>query len=301
MSVTSKPATSSTGSNLTLNEPPSAAASAESVDFKIGERVYVNGTKPGELAFLGEAKFKEGLWAGVILDAAEGKNNGTVAGTTYFQTDENRGVFCRPNKLSRVYDASLSAAAGPEQTSTAPAAAAVTNDYGIKVGDRVIIESTGTAKLGILRYLGTTDFAKGDWAGVELDDRIGKNDGSVAAKRYFQCEPMYGLFAPVQKVHLYTGQLESISETRAVKQVAATPMPGRPITRLPSSLNKTSRKLSASQESITSEKSSIYSTASGAVNKQHVPPPPPAAAVNAHTTPIGVQKKLSTLKTVQKS
>ena len=48
------------------------------------------------------------------------------------------------------------------------------------LGDRVLI---GGTKVGHLRYLGTTDFAKGEWAGVELDDPIGKNDGSVAGKR----------------------------------------------------------------------------------------------------------------------
>jgi len=39
------------------------------------------------------------------------------------------------------------------------------------------------SKLGTLRYLGPTDFAKGEWAGVELDDAVGKNDGAVAGKR----------------------------------------------------------------------------------------------------------------------
>ena len=50
------------------------------------------------------------------------------------------------------------------------------------------------------RFLGPTDFAKGEWAGVELDAAIGKNDGTVDGKRYFQCEPNFGLFAPIHKV-----------------------------------------------------------------------------------------------------
>ena len=40
-------------------------------------------------------------------------------------------------------------------------------------------------KRGILRYLGTTDFAKGEWAGVDLIEPLGKNDGSVSGKRSF--------------------------------------------------------------------------------------------------------------------
>jgi dynactin complex subunit len=37
--------------------------------------------------------------------------------------------------------------------------------------------------MGTLQYMGETDFAKGDWAGVELDEKQGKNDGAVAGKR----------------------------------------------------------------------------------------------------------------------
>ena len=38
-------------------------------------------------------------------------------------------------------------------------------------------------RLGTLRYLDVTDFAGGLWAGVELDDPVGKNDGCVAGTR----------------------------------------------------------------------------------------------------------------------
>ena len=48
------------------------------------------------------------------------------------------------------------------------------------VGDRVRVSSS---KVGVLRYLGLTEFAKGQWAGVELDAPTGKNDGSVAGRR----------------------------------------------------------------------------------------------------------------------
>ena len=38
-----------------------------------------------------------------------------------------------------------------------------------KVGDRVIVSSqVGGSKTGTLRYIGPTDFAQGEWAGVEL-------------------------------------------------------------------------------------------------------------------------------------
>ena len=47
-------------------------------------------------------------------------------------------------------------------------------------------------QFGILRFCGPTDFASGEWAGVELSTPVGKNDGSVGGVSYFQCLPKHG-------------------------------------------------------------------------------------------------------------
>lgn len=53
---------------------------------------------------------------------------------------------------------------------------------------------TGDGKVGIVRFVGGTAFAPGEWVGVELDDDSGKNDGSVQGERYFDCEMGHGIF-----------------------------------------------------------------------------------------------------------
>lgn len=53
----------------------------------------------------------------------------------------------------------------------------------LSVGDRIIVSSGLGSRPGILKYLGETHFASGNWCGVQLDEPSGKNDGSVDGKR----------------------------------------------------------------------------------------------------------------------
>lgn len=81
---------------------PSSETQEEFVDdFRVGERVWVNGNKPGFIQFLGETQFAPGQWAGIVLDEPIGKNDGSVAGVRYFQCEPLKGIFTRPSKLTR--------------------------------------------------------------------------------------------------------------------------------------------------------------------------------------------------------
>ena len=53
---------------------------------------------------------------------------------------------------------------------------------------------------GTIRFGGITEFQPGQWAGIELDEPIGKNDGSYGGIRYFTCKSKFGLFVPMHRI-----------------------------------------------------------------------------------------------------
>ena len=75
--------------------------------WEVGLRVCTGSgasVKHGVVAFVGETSFSTGEWIGIVLDAAEGKNDGSVAGVRYFSCEPNFGLFvksaqCKPSQL----------------------------------------------------------------------------------------------------------------------------------------------------------------------------------------------------------
>eukprot|EP00930_Biecheleria_cincta_P028740 TRINITY_DN20040_c0_g1_i1.p1 TRINITY_DN20040_c0_g1~~TRINITY_DN20040_c0_g1_i1.p1 ORF type:complete len:1338 (+),score=333.29 TRINITY_DN20040_c0_g1_i1:210-4223(+) len=68
---------------------------------------------------------------------------------------------------------------------------------GFHVGQRVLVSN----RHGTVRFAGKTEFAAGVWVGIELDEAVGRNDGTVKDVSYFKCQPNYGIFVrPTQVV-----------------------------------------------------------------------------------------------------
>ncbi|XP_026815559.1 CAP-Gly domain-containing linker protein 1-like [Rhopalosiphum maidis] len=218
--------------------------------FIIGNRIWVGGTKPGQIAYIGETNFGNGDWAGVVLDEPIGKNDGSVSGTRYFQCEPKKGIFARLTNLtsaplSSVEDSMVQnsfAATKPlgfstpmpkRQGSTVTATKAapksisqtpiVKSSSDLKIGDRVIISSGQGSKLGVLRYRGATQFAPGEWCGIELDDPLGKNNGTVEGIKYFECEDKFGLFTPITKVSKSPMSASRMSTNCAIHKAKRSP------------------------------------------------------------------------------
>ena len=202
---------SATTSTVTLSPPrlphappTSSSNAATQQQFSVGDRVLIDGQKEGTVGFIGVTQFARGVWAGIILDTPDGKNDGTVSGVRYFECEQDHGLFTRPMKLRLISKAPgatppLQTQAPPQQQSQQPQPQKSPQQEGgqrssqptpvdlkalqnqLKVGDQVLV---GGVKEGILRYLGPTEFAKGIWVGVELPEPMGKNDGAISGKRW---------------------------------------------------------------------------------------------------------------------
>lgn len=94
--TTKLPTTAASG---TTRKGPGRAAA-------VGDRVVVSSARGdraverGVLMFLGETAFASGLWAGIELDHPDGKNDGQVDGTRYFQCAPQHGIFVKPSRVS---------------------------------------------------------------------------------------------------------------------------------------------------------------------------------------------------------
>ena len=121
----------------------------------------------------------------------------------------------------------------------------------LHIGDRVVVSGS---KYGTLKYIGKIHVAEGTWCGIQLDEPLGKNDGSVSGKRYFTCQQRYGLFSPLARV-------EKLTNTTLQSQTTARKASVSSNTNNNCQLNR-----STSQESLRSNLSE-FSTSSNSITR----------------------------------
>ncbi|XP_074144388.1 CAP-Gly domain-containing linker protein 4 isoform X8 [Sminthopsis crassicaudata] len=140
---------------------------------------------------------------------------------------------------------------------------------GLKLGDRVIIAGQ---KVGILRFCGTTEFASGQWAGIELSEPEGKNNGSVGKVQYFKCPPKYGIFAPLSKISKATDRKKTIGRTPSARTTVPVRSQKIDVTHVTSKVNTG---LTTSKKECGSESTSLLSPGEAlktVPGKEAVPP-----------------------------
>ncbi|CAF3770324.1 unnamed protein product [Rotaria magnacalcarata] len=217
-------------------------------ELRIDDRVAVHG-ESGTVAFIGSTKFATGEWIGIILDEAHGKNDGTHGGIRYFETDANRGLFCRRDAVQRL---SLNGASQRNSVYTPSILPTIeeTNNatnhppstVNLELDDRVVIRGT---KYGTLKYIGKFHLENGTWCGIKLDDPSGKHDGKVGGMRYFKCQHRYGVLAPLHDVEKVASdsrdpralQRQSMISTGSFDHFRDSPSPNSNISEISNSSN----------------------------------------------------------------
>ncbi|KAM9382701.1 CAP-Gly domain-containing linker protein 4 isoform 2-T3 [Phaethornis superciliosus] len=111
---------------------------------------------------------------------------------------------------------------------------AMLSSLGLKLGDRIVISGQ---KVGTLRFCGTTEFASGQWAGIELDEPEGKNNGSVGKVQYFKCAPKYGIFAPLSKISKASSHKKISARSSSIRSSSLVKSKKKDMTHITSKVN----------------------------------------------------------------
>nr|XP_033810980.1 tubulin-folding cofactor B isoform X2 [Geotrypetes seraphini] len=142
---------------------------------------------------------KSGTKTGVFEDLSRVEKY-ELSDDNYDKRTDSVRAFLRRNKMGKFNEEDLASREVDQEQKFAEERDLIT---AITVGTRCEVHVTGQPiKRGTVMYAGLTDFKPGYWVGVKYDEPLGKNDGSVNGKRYFQCLPKYGAFVKPQFVTL---------------------------------------------------------------------------------------------------
>lgn len=145
------------------------------------------------------------------------------------------------------------------------------------VGDAVLVGST--QEPGTIKFIGVAQFSLGEWVGVELDNPLGKNDGTVKDVKYFDCKPKHGIFVR-RTALLRPKQAEAVvkeskeKEQKRTKQAKAL-MSGLKSGEVAQIVDKMEDQVASASSNIEHTQSNSISPSSPKVGKPEAPPRSP--------------------------
>ena len=96
---------------------------------------------PQIVRYVGDAKFKPGVWVGVQLELPVGKNDGAVDGVRYFYCPSGHGVFVRPDAV----EVSSRASSSVKRSNNAPLVIALGGIGPAFLASRQVVEATSSS------------------------------------------------------------------------------------------------------------------------------------------------------------
>jgi len=172
---------------------PLVATNKKKPKFCVGDKVlvsYYEEALEGYIHFhgpvdCGQSGFKE--FYGIELGPSEGESDGQYLESASNSKSNDRKYFFPTKPKSAVF---------VTQKNITSIIRAI-NGQRLTLNDRVLVKGRSN---GTIKFIGPTLFGPHIWYGVELDVKLGRNNGMVRGVRYFECKNQHGVFVREEKL-----------------------------------------------------------------------------------------------------
>ena len=176
----------------------------QKITLKVNDRVQTLIGGSGTIRYLGNPEFVDDLMFGIELDhQSPNASNGTVNGIHYFECGQGTGLFVREQSIVKRLTERDNELITPRQMKLPQLTTIPRMHDGVKLID---------GQVGVVKFVGQLDSNADTVIGVNLDHwSPNGNDGDVAGKTYFQCEPGHGYFVGMEHIAHNMGSTISTS------------------------------------------------------------------------------------------